>query len=177
MAIRKRFKQRDLAIPIAVFCVMLASGVVYAAASGYLTFQGTVSRASNCNLDIESATAPDPSITNIAQQDPTVASSVDSATRETLTFSTTLSYEQTKYIRFNVQNSGNCTMRLNTMDIVQAPNAGITVVWPVSLNNVTIAPGGVSGPHVIAVSWLSDPTAATTVTASAQISYEEVTGP
>ena len=170
---RRRFKTRNLLAPVLGFGVLLFSGVVYAAMSGNLDFSGTVSRNSNCALNIESAINVDPSTTSIAQADHTIAASVDSATRNILTFSTNLEYQaDAKHITFQVMNVGNCIMELEDLVIHQAPDNGVQVTWP-DLDGIVLEPGETTGSKTIVVAWVTNPGATTDEKMQASIAYHQ----
>ena len=173
MAIRKKNESRKLLIPTIALSVLLLSGIVYAAASGTFTFSGTVDRNSNCKLNIEAASNANPASTTLYQADSTVTASVDSATRNTLTFSTTLDFAApAKEITFQIQNVGNCTQVLGELSITGAPSNGVVVNWP-SLDDIVLAPGESTGTKTITVEWSSNGGSTTTETMSATINYAE----
>lgn len=177
MAIRKRFKSRRLAIPMIAVAALLVSAIVYAAATGNLTFTGTVGRNSNCKLNIEAATNVNPNSTALYQADSTVTATVDSSTRNTLSFSTDLTYAApAKSITFQIQNVGNCTQVLGSLAITGTPGNGVIVNWP-NLNGMVLAPGTSSGTQTITVQWTTISSATTTESMSATISYSEQVGP
>ena len=178
MALRKRFNKRKLVIPVVAAAVLLVSGIVYAAASGTLTFSGSVGRNSNCRLNIEAATNVNPNSTTLYQPNSTVTATVDSATRNTLTFSTDLTYnDPAKNITFQVQNVGNCYQELSSLSIITTPSNGVTVSWP-NLNGIQLPPGTSTGTLTVSVQWTSASSATTTETMSATINYSEyIPGP
>jgi len=173
MAIRKPKSSRKLAVPVVAAAVLLLSGIAYAAASGALTFNGTVGRNKNCVLNIEAATNVNSASTTLYQADSTVTATVDAGTRNTLTFSTDLSYAApAKEVTFQVMNVGNCTQELGTLSITGTPSNGVVVNWP-SLNGIVLAPGESTGAKTITVQWSSSPTSTSTETMSATINYAE----
>ena len=174
MAIRKRFRTRKLVFPMLALSILLVSGIVYAAATGNLTFSGTVGRNSNCKLNIEAATNVNPNSTTLYQPDSTVTATVDSSTRNTLSFATDLTFDApAKNITFQIQNVGNCTQKLGSLSITGTPGNGVVVNWP-NLNNLTLSPGTSSGTLTITVQWTTVSSATTTETMSATITYAEV---
>lgn len=173
MAVRRRFKTRTIMVPMVFLSVLLVSGIIYAAATGNLTFTGTVGRNSNCKLNIEAATNVNPNSTILYQPNSTVTASVDAATRNTLSFSTDLTFEDpAKTISFQIQNVGNCTQVLGNLAITGTPGNGVVVTWP-NLNGMVLEPGTSSGPLAITVQWTTVSAATTTETMSATISYTE----
>ncbi|MCL2173726.1 hypothetical protein FWH58_00260 [Candidatus Saccharibacteria bacterium] len=173
MALRKRVNLRRLAAPIAVAAVLVVSGIVYAAASGYLNFSGSVGRNASCKLNIEAASNVNSSSTTLYQADPTVTATVDGSTRETLSFSTNLTYgDPAKEITFQVINVGNCYQELGELEILTSPSNGITVTWP-DLDGLQLEPEASTGTMTIEVEWASNPSSQTTETMSARIDYFE----
>jgi hypothetical protein len=173
MAVRKKVESRKLALPVIGLAALLVSGIVYAAASGTLSFTGTVDRNSNCKLNIEAATNVNPDSTILYQLDGSVIATVDAATRNTLSFSTDLDFQApAKEITFQVQNVGNCTQVLGQLSITGAPSNGVIVNWP-NLDGIVLAPGESTGTRTISVEWASNGTATTTETMSATVNYTE----
>lgn len=170
---RRRFKTKNIIIPVILLSIFLVSAIVYAAATGNLTFNGTVGRNSNCKLNIEAATNVNPSSTTLYQPNPTVTASVDASTRNTLSFSTDLTFDDpAKVITFQIQNVGNCTQVLGSLSITGTPGNGVVVTWP-NINGMILTPGTSSGPLSISVQWTTVSSATTTETMSATITYTE----
>lgn len=173
MAMRRRLKTRAIMTPVILLSVLLVSGIVYAASTGNLTFTGTVGRNSNCNLNIEAATNVNPNSTTLYQPNSTVTVSVDATTRETLSFSTDLTFKDpAKTIAFQIQSVGNCIQVLGNLSITGTPGNGVIVTWP-NLNGMVLEPGTSSGPLIITVQWTTVSAATTTETMAATISYTE----
>ncbi|MCL2869819.1 hypothetical protein FWF48_03360 [Candidatus Saccharibacteria bacterium] len=173
MALRKRVNKRKLLAPIIAAAALVLSGIVYAAASGYLSFGGSVGRNANCKLNIESAINVDSTTTTLYQSDPTITATVDGATRETMNFSTNLDYQApAKEITFQVVNVGTCYQELGALEILSSPSNGVVVNWP-SLDGIQLPPESSTGAMTISVQWTSVPSSQTTETMSARISYSE----
>ena len=149
-----------------IFALLLVVGVVYAATTGTLFFNGTAGLNTNVRLNIVDEAITDP------KQDESV--SVNAA-KDTLTFTVHLDNPgDTRYVKFKINNAGNTDAILGTLSTTPpAAASGVTVNWP-SLDGVIINTGDTSTEYTVEVHWNpSYPNATQDVSLSASINYQQ----
>jgi hypothetical protein len=160
-------ERRRIYTIVAAFSLLLVGGIIYAAVTGNLAFDGTAGFNPNVRLNMVQE-----QIVNIkAGESVTVDPS-----GQTLTFTVRLDEPgENRNVRFRIENVGNTGATLGTLTTTPPTGNGVNINWP-TLNNVAVEPGTTTGEHMITVTWdPAYPQATQDVTLSATINYAQTT--
>ena len=139
-------KNRGLLIAIAIFIVLLSTGIVYAVEYGTLTFTGRVARTYVLNLDLTSVTVGAPRPGEIVE--------IADVNKKSMFFNLLLIEPgDSRTITFHILNTGNMAARLGNLNTSDPDISTVLVVtWP-SLDDILIMPGQNAGPFTVTVTW------------------------
>ena len=176
--------KKGLSIAISIFVFVFMISIVYAASIGQLKFGGSSTFASNIDLKIIdagfSSSTPANNINAVKQDESIEVPSV--LGYKTMYITVDLMYpEDKRIIEFSIQNIGNVSSTLDSLQIIDTPDiatSGVKITWP-DLENITILPGQTSGPYQIEIEWDIDYYYVTAGqhTFSASVAYSQTTTP
>jgi len=143
--------QKRITISSAVILLALVVTVVYAAASGMISFQGSAFY--NSKFGLMDLIITDEAIIDARLDDKVTILN----NNQTLSFFINfVSPGETRIVQFFVKNNGNVAATLGNLNTKgPSPEPGALVYWP-TLNNLIIMPGNTKGPFYITVSWNAD---------------------